>query len=206
MKACESCENCAPDPDIGRVIIGRDYHQLSFMRRFLGVLLVYVPLLTSPFILWSAYVTYWHLRAMGAKNLRTFSSYIPERKSYRYHLANQIIMQPGYAASPTQSRWFWIFNCTGYCPYSVALLEWHAYLVKVVENWWCPFKHDKKEVNYQAGRIDQSFWHIYPEKTVGKLDPEDWNNPMWNAHPSDQNEPAHDQQREPLPGQQPEGK
>ena len=88
-------------------------------------------------------------------------------------------MQPGYKLSPTQSRLFWIFNCTWYCPLSVGLFEWQAYLVKVVENWWCPFRHDMKEKHYREAAIDQSFWHIYPEDIV-KLEPEDRDNSIWN--------------------------
>jgi RNA polymerase sigma factor (sigma-70 family) len=56
--------------------------------------------------------------------------------------------------------------------------EWHAYLVKLVENWWCPFTHEKKE-SYNNAKIDKSFWHIYPEDAI-KLEPEDRDNEIWN--------------------------
>jgi hypothetical protein len=63
----------------------------------------------------------------------------------------------------------------------VGLFEWHAYLVKLVENWWYPFRHNKKNSNYREAAIDQSFWHIYPEE-IGKLEPEDRDNPIWNEN------------------------
>jgi hypothetical protein len=53
-----------------------------------------------------------------------------------------------------------------------------AYLVMIVENWWCPFKHDRKE-EYLEGAIDQSFWHVDPEDCE-KLHPDDRHNPIWN--------------------------
>ena len=83
-----------------------------------------------------------------------------------------------------QSRLYWIVNCTLYCPYSVALLEWHAYLVKAVENWWCPFSHKNKD-NYKNASIDQSFWHIYPAEVV-KLHEDDKSNPIFtDEHDAD---------------------
>jgi hypothetical protein len=87
-------------------------------------------------------------------------------------------MGGSFKVSPVQSRLYWILNCTWYCPVSVALFEWHAYLVKLVENWWCPFAHDRKP-NYDNAKIDQSFWHIYPEELVN-LDQADKDNPIWN--------------------------
>ena len=177
MKACESCGDT--EEDVARVLIGKGHRKLSFLRQFLGVWLIYLPILTLPFIFVSAYLSYWHLRAMGAENIKPLSAFLPDRKSYRYTMKNQIVMHPGYPFSPTQSKLFWIFNCTWYCPHSVGLFEWHAYLVKLVENWWCPFRHDKKEANYREATIDKSFWHIYPED-IGKLTPEDRANPIWN--------------------------
>lgn len=179
MKACENCDSA--QEEIVRVQIGRHHRQLSFSRQFFGVWLIYLPMVTLPFVLLSAYLSYWHLLMMGAKNIRPLSEFLPDRKSYRYTARNQITMHPGYTLSPTQLRIFWIFNCTWYCPFSVGLFEWHAYLVKLVENWWCPFRHDKKNIYYRDATIDQSFWHIYPED-VGKLDPEDRDNPIWNEN------------------------
>ena len=61
---------------------------------------------------------------------------------------------------------------------SVALFRYITYLVKIVENWWCPFHHDQKH-EYLEGAIDQSFWHIH-QKEKQKLHPDDRENPLWN--------------------------
>jgi hypothetical protein len=66
----------------------------------------------------------------------------------------------------------------GYCPLSVALFRYAAYLVKIVENWWCPFAHNRKK-DYVEGAIDKSFWHMFPEE-LEKLHPDDQKEPMWN--------------------------
>lgn len=124
------------------------------------------------------YLTYYHLLMIGGKNIKKFSEFLPERASHRYTLENQITMDASFKASLSQYKLFWILNCTWYCPVSVALMEWHAYLVKLVENWWCPFTHSKKE-GYSNATIDKSFWHIYPEDNA-KLNSEDRNNPIWN--------------------------
>ncbi len=169
MKACDTCE---------RVEIGKNHRQVPVLQRAVGMVLVYSPILTLPFCFLSAYMTYWHLRLVGGKNIKTFSDFLPDRNSHRYNLKNQITMTGAFKLSPVQSRLYWILNCTWYCPVSVALFEWHAYLVKLVENWWCPFGHEKKE-NYSNAKIDQSFWHIYPEELVN-LDKEDKDNLIWN--------------------------
>ncbi len=57
------------------------------------------------------------------------------------------------------------------------MLEWAAYLVKLVENWWCPFAHGTKHA-YADAAIDYSYWHI--AETAGDLHPDDRNNPVWN--------------------------
>jgi len=180
MKACENCGAGA-----GRVVIGDDYKKRSFFNQFFGVLLIYVPILTLPFVFFSAWITYVHLRMVGAKHVRPLSSFFPDRSTHRYTYKTQITMKPGYFFSPTQSKLYWILNCTWYCPVSVGLFEWHAYLVKLVENWWCPFHHNRKDTNYQEGAIDKSFWHIFPED-ISKLDPADRDNPIWNAKTADQ--------------------
>jgi hypothetical protein len=171
MKACESCS-------ASRVEIGKNHQQQSVPMRGIGMLLIYLPLLTFPFVIISAYLTYYHLRMMGATNLKKWSDFIPDRASHRYTLKNQITMNASFKTSMAQSKLFWILNCTWYCPYSVALFEWHAYMVKLVENWWCPFTHEKKET-YKNAMIDKSFWHLYPEDT-SKLEKDDLDNPIWN--------------------------
>lgn len=181
MKACEHCDPLGAGTE--RVCIGKNHKKISLLQQIYGVVLIYVPIITLPFVFFSAYVSYLHLKLMGAENVKTLSDFIPDRKTHRYNLKNQITMEPSYPGSPTQTRLFWIFNCTWYCPVSVALFEWHAYLVKLVENWWCPFTHGTKE-NYRDAAIDKSFWHIYPSE-IKKLHKDDLNNPIWNDHPDD---------------------
>lgn len=169
MKACENCQ---------RVEIGKNHNNMSIPSRALGMVFVYLPILTLPFVILSAYLTYYHLRLVGGRNIKTWGDFLPDRKSYRYTYKTQITMHPTFKASASQSKLFWILNCTWYCPYSVALFEWHTYLVKIVENWWCPFGHDKKQ-DYVEGSIDKSFWHLNPVDTE-KMIPEDRYNPIWN--------------------------
>lgn len=176
MKACENCDPLGPDTD--RVCIGKNHRKVSFFQQIYGVALIYVPIITMPFVFFSAYTSYLHLKLMGAENIKTLSDFLPDRKSHRYTMKSQVTMEPGYSVSPTQSKFFWIFNCTWYCPVSVGLFEWHAYLVKLVENWWCPFTHEKKE-SYRNAAIDKSFWHIYPSE-ISKLNKDDLDNPIWN--------------------------
>ncbi len=169
MKACESCS---------RAEIGKHHNQQPVWKRAIGLLFVYLPILTLPFVFLSAYLTYYHLILVGGKNIKKYSDFLPARESHRYDLKNQITMHGSFKLSLAQSKLYWILNCTWYCPYSVGLFEWHAYLVKIVENWWCPFNHEKKE-DYSNAKIDKSFWHIYPED-IAKLNPEDRDNPIWN--------------------------
>lgn len=170
MKACETCTN--------RVEIGKNHNQMSVSRRAIGLFFVYAPIVTLPFVFASAYMTYFHLWLVGAKNVKKFTDYLPAKESHRYTMKNQITMKPSFGISLSQYKLYWILNCTWYCPVSVAVFEWHAYMVKLVENWWCPFTHEKKE-GYANAKIDKSFWHIYEEDIV-KLEPEDRDNPIWN--------------------------
>ena len=151
---------------------------MSVPRRAIGLFFVYAPIITLPFVFASAYMTYFHLWLVGAKNVKKFTDYLPARDSHRYTMKNQITMKPSFGISLSQYRLYWILNCTWYCPVSVAVFEWHAYMVKLVENWWCPFTHEKKD-GYANAKIDKSFWHIYEEDIV-KLNPEDRDNPIWN--------------------------
>jgi hypothetical protein len=170
MKACDSCS--------GRAEIGKNHNKVPVLQRSIGLLFVFLPILTLPFVFLSAYLTYYHLKLIGGENIKTLSDFLPARSSHRYTLKNQITMDGSFKLSLAQSKLYWILNCTWYCPVSVALFEWHAYLVKLVENWWCPFTHEKKE-SYNNAKIDKSFWHIYPEDAI-KLEPEDRDNEIWN--------------------------
>ena len=173
-KACEDCS---------RVHIGKHYKSVPVWKRAIGMIMIYLPILTLPFIFLSAYWSYTHLLWMGAKDVKTLRDYLPAKESHRYDLKNQIKMDGSFALSTSQSKLFWILNCSWYCPVSVALFEWHSYLVKLVENFWCPFTHAEKE-NYDNACIDKSFWHIYPDDAA-KLHPDDLNNPIWNEDVAD---------------------
>ncbi len=171
MKACETCS--------GRAEIGKNHKEMSVLRRTIGLFFVYAPIVTLPFVFASAYMTYFHLWLIGGKNIKKFSDFMPDRSSHRYTMKNQITMDGTFKLSLAQSKLYWILNCTWYCPVSVAVFEWHAYMVKIVENWWCPFTHSKKE-GYANAKIDKSFWHIYEEDVV-KLEETDRDNPIWNV-------------------------
>ena len=173
MKACESCAD--------RVKIGCNHKQRSVLSRAIGLVFIYLPILTLPFVILSAYMTYLSLKLVGAENVKTWGDFLPDRASHRYNLKSQITMDATFKWSMAKTKLFWILNCTVYCPYSVALFEWHTYMVKVVENWWCPFGHSRKE-HYTNGAIDQSFWHIYPEDKI-KLHEDDKNNPIFTETP-----------------------
>ena len=170
MKACEACHE--------RVNIGCNHQKRSVLSRAIGLLFIYLPILTLPFVITSAYLTYFSLILVGAENVKKWGDFLPDRASHRYEMKNQITMGGSFKLSLAQSKLYWILNCTWYCPYSVGLFEWHAYMVKVVENWWCPFNHSRKN-SYTDGAIDKSFWHIYPEEIV-KLNPEDRDNVIFN--------------------------
>ena len=170
MKACETCAV--------RADIGKHHKKVPVWRRAIGLVFVYLPIVTLPFVFLSAYMCYFHLRMIGGNNIKKFSEFLPSRSSHRYDLKTQITMDGSFKLSFAQSKLYWILNCTWYCPVSVAVFEWHAYMVKIIENWWCPFGHDKKQ-DYSNAPIDQSFWHIYEEDRV-KLEKEDLDNPIWN--------------------------
>ena len=169
MKACETCD---------RVVIGREYAKISPVRAFVGLFFVYSPIIFLPFILLAALMVYVHLKILGAKELKSLRDFLTDRSSHRYEYKSQIV----YDNAPkiavwTRSRVYWLFNCTWYCPISVGSLEWFTYLVKVVENWWCPFAHQRKP-DYSDAAIDFSYWHNAVD--VVKLHDEDRDNPIWN--------------------------
>ena len=170
----------APGGCDDRVVIGGTIRQTPIPQQIIGVPLIYLPILLLPFVRLSAALSYWHLRALGAKNVKTLKDFLPDKASHRYDMKSQILVEPTLKADIwSRSRFFWIFNCTFYCPYSVGLFSWHAYLVKLVENFWCPFHHARK-ATYAEAAIDKSFWHAYPEDAK-KLHAEDRDNPIWNA-------------------------
>lgn len=148
------------------------------IRVLLGTPLIYLPILTTiPFVFIGSCLVRLHLRALGAKGVLRYRDFIPEWLSHRYTHRDQIVATRRIYAL-AHYKFFWIFNCKIYCPLSVALFRYVVYLVKIVENWWCPFAHDKK-ADYSDAKIDGSYWHVTPERQ-SLLHPDDASNPTWN--------------------------
>ncbi|HSW47563.1 MAG TPA: hypothetical protein VLG67_00635 [Candidatus Saccharimonadales bacterium] len=167
------------------VLIGKTYQKIPiFPRIIIGVPLIYIPILTTiPFVLIGVTLVRWHLWLLGARNMRSYWSFVPAWITHRYVYKTQIT--EGSIFDPGHYKWFWIFNCKLYCPLSVALLRYAVYLVKIVENWWCPFTHERKE-EYCDAPIDYSFWHT-DKKLIKKLHPDDRDNPIWNRDVREKN-------------------
>lgn len=163
-----------------RVEIGKNYEKRPLWKILIAMPLIYLPvIITLPFISLAILMVRVHLKFLGAKNIKPFLEFVPTWISHRYIYKNQIICTTNSSKiSLRSSRFFWIFNCKVYCPLSVALFKYMAYLVQIVENWWCPFDHDKK-ADYKDSSIDKSYWHIY-EAERSRLNPEDKDNPIWN--------------------------
>ncbi len=162
-----------------RVRIGCNYVKQPFWKILLGVPLIYLPLFTTvPFMVVGVVLVKTHLRFVGGMEIKPYREFVPDWISHRYLNREQPVLNiPWY--QPAHYHWFWVFNCKLYCPLSVALFRYMAYLVMIVENWWCPFGHNRKQ-DYADGAIDQSIWHVDPLETV-KLHPADRDNPIWNG-------------------------
>jgi len=172
---------------MSRVIIGNNFLQQPRWRLFIGVPLIYLPLFTTiPFLAVGVLLVRLHLQYVGATQIKSYWDFVPAWISHRYRYSDQIIYTTGAKWYNLRAfRFYWIFNCKLYCPLSVALFRYMAYLVMIVENWWCPFGHDKKSC-YIESAIDQSYWHLH-EKEKAKLHPDDMNNTIWNE-PAKQDE------------------
>jgi hypothetical protein len=170
--ATQACLSC------GRTRIGSNYDRVPPARVFVAMFFVYAPILLLPFILLSAVLVYVHLRLIGASQLKTLHDFLPAWDSHRYRYKTQIVKRDIHPlARWARTRLFWVFNCTVYCPLSVAILQWATYLTKTVENWWCPFAHARKR-DYADAAIDYSFWHI--SRDVDQLHPQDRSSSVWN--------------------------
>ena len=163
-----------------RVRIGCNYVKQPFWKVVLGVPLIYLPILTTvPFVAMGVILIRTHLKFVGGMEIKSYWEFVPDWMSHRYGNHEQPTINIS-RFHPAHYRFFWVFNCKHYCPLSVALFKYAVYLVEIVENWWCPFAHDKKPT-YAAGAIDKSFWHVDPEELV-KLHPDDRKNPIWNEN------------------------
>ncbi len=172
----------APMPDVmDRVQIGCNYTRQPLWKIVVGVPLIYLPLImTIPFMIPSILTVKTHLKMVGGMNIKGYWDFVPSWATHRYDYNTQIVLEN--TRSPIisafcKTKLFWLFNCKLYCPLSVGAFSYMAYLVKIVENWWCPFNHDRKEL-YADGAIDYSFWHVNPERHL--LNAEDEKNPIWN--------------------------
>ena len=165
--------------------IGENFRTQAMWKVFIGVPLIYLPIIFCiPFVIVCVMLVKAHLCLMGGKNIRPYRDFVPAWVSHRYHYKNQITYSTGAKWHNLRAyRWYWFFNCNLYCPLSVALFRYLTYLVKVVENWWCPFEHDKK-CEYADAAIDKSYWHLYEQDLV-KLHPDDRDNPVWNENVKD---------------------
>lgn len=164
---------------MNRARIGKGFQRASYPRQLLGVILIYVPLLTTvPFVLIGTWLVRLHLWMIGATEVKGYWDFVPTWVSHRYRNAQHIRLEEAGRWNIVRTRAFWILNCKLYCPLSVALMDYSAYLVKIVENWWCPFAHDRKPT-YAESAINMSFWHTSSE-TLSRLHPDDRDNPIWN--------------------------
>lgn len=177
----KTCESCSSD----RISIGSTFYELPAWRRYIGAILIYLPLFFSlPFVVIGAIILWSHLTMLGAKNIRSFRDFVPKGSTHRYSkLSDQITFKMDPTAPWASLKIFWAFNCNYYCPLSVGIYEWSAYLVKTVENFWCPFFHERKAL-YKESAIDKSYWHIVPENS-DKLHPEDRDCSIWNEDSKD---------------------
>jgi hypothetical protein len=163
-----------------RVTIGSNFTNQPLWKKLVGIPLIYLPLITTiPFVLIGVMLVRTHLIFVGGMNIRPYREFVPAWISHRYQWDNQIKYSTDVTWYNLRAyRFYWIFNCKLYCPLSVALFKYACYLVKIVENWWCPFAHDQKET-YSEAAIDKSYWHI-TELERESLHPEDRDNPIWN--------------------------
>jgi hypothetical protein len=163
-----------------RVKIVAGFQRQPEWRLWIGVPVIYLPLLTTvPFVFVGVWLARLHLWMIGATGVKGYWDFVPDWISHRYRNADHVSYAGGTGRwNIVRARFFWVFNCKMYCPMSVALLDYAAYLVKVVENWWCPFAHDRKP-SYADGAIDGSFWHTNSSESA-KLHPDDRDNPIWS--------------------------
>ena len=92
MKACDSCVS-------NRVAIGKNYKNMPVWVRAIGMIFIYLPIITLPFIFLSAYLSYYHLLMMGAQDVKKLKDFLPERETHRYDLKNQITMDGSFKLS-----------------------------------------------------------------------------------------------------------
>ncbi len=167
-----------------RVIIAKTFAQQPHWKVLVGVPLIYLPILTTlPFAIIAVLLVRAHLYLLGASGIRSYWDFVPGWLSHRYRNREQLRYTTGATWYNLRgARNYWVFNCKVYCPLSVAVFRYLSYLVMVVENWWCPFDHEKKP-EYADGAIDASYWHLHAAER-DSLHPEDRENAVWNKDAS----------------------
>jgi hypothetical protein len=163
-----------------RVRIGCNFRTQPYWKLVCGVPLIYLPIVTTiPFVVIGALLIKTHLKYIGGTDIKPYWDFVPSWISHRYKYESQITFtSKASRINLARYKYYWVFNCKLYCPMSVALFRYTAYLVKIVENWWCPFDHDCKH-EYAESAVDRSFWHVYSHE-LESLHPEDRENPVWN--------------------------
>lgn len=163
-----------------RVTIAKRFVQQPYWKILVGVPLIYLPLVTTlPFAVVTLLLVRTHLAFMGAEGLKGYWDFVPKWITHRYCNSEQLSYETGAMWYNLRGRrLYWVFNCKLYCPLSVAVFRYLSYLVMVVENWWCPFNHEKKP-EYAEGAIDGSYWHLHNAESQ-RLHPQDRDNPIWN--------------------------
>ncbi|MDH3807762.1 MAG: hypothetical protein OES29_03965, partial [Desulfuromonadales bacterium] len=74
-----------------RVLIGRNYIDQPAWKRYLGIPLIYAPLLTTiPFVITGILLVKFHLKYVGGMDIRPYWSFVPSWVSHRYQYDNQI--------------------------------------------------------------------------------------------------------------------
>ncbi len=171
--------------DNDRVRIGSNFKKQPRWKKVIAIFLIYMPIITTlPFVIIGVFLVRAHIKYIGGSNIKSYWDFVPSKDSYRYSIKNQITVKK--SLFPLEKyKWFWIFNCNMYCTYNIALYAYMAYLIRIVENWWCPFAHNKRDATDSF--IDKSCWHIYPDR-LQMLHPEDRENPLWNEDAEKQNE------------------
>ena len=169
--------------DAHRARIGCNYVSWPRWKFLTAIPLIYVPIVVGllPLVA-TAILVRAHLCFVGGHELKSYWEFVPSWVSHRYTLATQVrpvgvFERFGPLTLFARSKLFWIVNCKLYCPLSVSLLAYVLYMVKIVEQWWCPFAHDRKG-SYADAPIDESFWHASGDAAL--LHPEDRHNRSWS--------------------------
>jgi len=81
-----------------RVRIGSNYLKQPTWKLFLGVPLIYFPLITTtPFVLLGVLLVKTHLEWVDGMNIRSYWDFVPAWASHRYQYDNQITYSTGAA-------------------------------------------------------------------------------------------------------------